>query len=125
MGKTIEPVIQPLGYDWKIGIALISSIAAREVFVGTMAVIYSVGSTEEASIEEKMREEINPTTGQPVFNLASGLSLLVFYAFALQCLSTIAVVKKETNSWKWPLIQFVYMSILAYVSAFVTYQIFS
>ncbi len=125
MGKTIEPFIQPLGYDWKIGIALISSIAAREVFVGTMAVIYSVGSTEEASIEEKMRDEMNLTTGQPVFNLASGLSLLVFYAFALQCLSTIAVVKKETNSWKWPLIQFAYMSILAYISAFVTYQIFS
>lgn len=125
LGKTIEPLIQPLGYDWKIGIALISSIAAREVFVGTMSVIYSVGSTEESNVQHKMQNELNATTGKPTFNLASGLSLLVFYAFALQCISTFAVVKKETKSWKWPIIQFVYMSILAYVTAFVTYQIFS
>lgn len=122
IGKTMEPVITPLGYDWKIGIALISSIAAREVFVGSMAVIYSVGSEEETDIAEKMRTEINSNTGNKTFNLASGFSLLIFYAFALQCLSTIAVVRKETNGWKWALIQFAFMTALAYFAALITYQ---
>lgn len=123
MGKTIEPVISPLGYDWKIGIAIISSFAAREVFVGTLATIYSVGGTDdESTIKSKMQEEINPQTGEKIFNLASGISLLLFYAFALQCASTIAITKKETNSWKWPMVQLVLMSGLAYVTALVAYQ---
>lgn len=123
MGKTIEPAISPLGYDWKIGIAIISSFAAREVFVGTLATIYSVGGTDdEATIKSKMQEEINPQTGEKIFNLASGISLLLFYAFALQCASTIAITKKETNSWKWPIVQLVLMSGLAYITALVAYQ---
>ncbi len=123
MGKTIEPVISPLGYDWKIGIAIISSFAAREVFVGTLATIYSVGGTDdEATIKSKMQEEINPQTGEKIFNFASGISLLLFYAFALQCASTIAITKKETNSWKWPIVQLVLMSGLAYIAALVAYQ---
>lgn len=122
-GKMIEPVIEPLGYDWKIGIAVVSSFAAREVFVGTLATIYKVGdqSEEETTIKEQMRHEIHED-GSPVFNLASGISLLLFYAFAMQCISTLAIVKKETNSWKWPMIQLVFMSGIAYVSALVAYQ---
>jgi ferrous iron transport protein B len=124
MGKTIEPAISPLGYDWKIGIAIISSFAAREVFVGTLATIYSVGGTDnEGTIKNKMAAEINPATGQKVFNFASGISLLLFYAFALQCASTLAITKKETNSWKWPLGQLILMSGLAYVVALLAYQI--
>src|SRR5690606_2137522 len=103
-GHAIEPVITPLGYDWKIGIALISSFAAREVFVGTLATIYSVESEEGDTIKNRMAQEIHPVTGQPVFNLASGISLLLFYAFAMQCMSTVAIVKRETNGWKWPII---------------------
>jgi ferrous iron transport protein B len=123
MGKTIEPVIAPLGYDWKIGIAIISSFAAREVFVGTLATIYSVGDTEnEEPIKNKMAAEIHPETGQKVFNFASGISLLLFYAFAMQCASTLAITKKETNSWKWPLAQLIFMSAVAYVAALVAYQ---
>lgn len=123
MGKTIEPVIAPLGYDWKIGIAIISSFAAREVFVGTLATIYSVGDTEnEEPIKEKMAAEIHPETGQKVFNLATGVSLLLFYAFAMQCASTLAVTKKETNSWKWPMAQLIVMSAIAYLAAFLAYQ---
>ena len=123
MGKAIEPVIQPLGYDWKIGIAVISSFAAREVFVGTLATIYSVGSDEEETIKRRMAAEKNPVTGGALFNLASGVSLLLFYAFAMQCMSTLAVVKKETNSWKWPTIQLFVMSGFAYVVALVAYQL--
>ncbi|HMI08564.1 MAG TPA: ferrous iron transport protein B [Flavobacterium sp.] len=124
MGKTIEPAIKPLGYDWKIGIAIISSFAAREVFVGTLATIYSVGDTEnEEPIKNKMAAEINPETGQKIFNFASGISLLLFYAFAMQCASTLAVTKKETNSWKWPLAQLIFMSAFAYVVALVAYQL--
>jgi ferrous iron transport protein B len=125
LGKTIEPVIQPLGYDWKIGIALVTSFAAREVFVGTMATIYSIGSMgeDQTTIKERMRSEINPVTGQPRFTPAVGFSLLVFYTFAMQCMSTLAVVYRETKGWKWPLIQLTYMSVLAYVSAFVVYQV--
>jgi ferrous iron transport protein B len=124
MGKTIEPVISPLGYDWKIGIAIISSFAAREVFVGTLATIYSVGGSDnENTIKNKMAEEINPITGEKIFNFASGISLLMFYAFAMQCASTLAITKKETNSWKWPAGQLVFMSTLAYVVALIAFQI--
>ena len=124
MGKTIEPAIAPLGYDWKIGIAIISSFAAREVFVGTLATIYSVGDTEnEEPIKNKMAAEIHPETGKKVFNFASGISLLLFYAFAMQCASTLAVTKKETNSWKWPLAQLVFMSTIAYLAALLAYQL--
>ena len=124
MGKTIEPAISPLGYDWKIGIAIISSFAAREVFVGTLATIYSVGGSDnEATIKNKMAAEVNPKTGNKIFNFASGISLLLFYAFAMQCASTLAVTKKETNSWKWPLGQLVFMSSFAYVVALIAYQL--
>lgn len=125
MGKSIEPVIAPLGYDWKIGIAIVSSFAAREVFVGTLATIYSIEDSEnqEATIKQKLAEEINPVTGDKLFNIASGVSLLLFYAFAMQCMSTLAITKKETNSWKWPLIQLVFMSGFAYLTAFMAYQI--
>ena len=122
LGKSIEPVITPLGYEWKIGIALISSFAAREVFVGTLATIYSVESDAEETIKNRMASEVR-SDGKPLFNLASGISLMLFYAFAMQCMSTLAIVKKETNSWKWPMIQLFGMSILAYVIAFSTYQI--
>jgi ferrous iron transport protein B len=125
LGKTIEPVIQPLGYDWKIGIAVLSSFAAREVFVGTLATIYSVGGSDnEDTIKNKMKAEVNPITGEKIFNFASGISLLLFYAFAMQCASTLAVTKKETNTWKWPIAQLVFMSGLAYFVAFIAYQIF-
>lgn len=125
MGKSIEPVIKPLGYDWKIGIAIISSFAAREVFVGTLATIYSVGGTDdEATIKDKMASEVHPD-GTKIFNFASGISLLLFYAFAMQCASTLAITKKETNSWKWPLAQLVFMSALAYVIALGAFQILS
>lgn len=124
MGKTIEPAISPLGYDWKIGIAIISSFAAREVFVGTLATIYSVGGSDnEDTIKNKMAAEINPETGDKIFNFASGISLLLFYAFALQCASTLAITRKETNSWKWPLGQLIFMSAFAYVVALLAYQI--
>ncbi|MCD0469362.1 ferrous iron transport protein B [Flavobacterium sp. JAS] len=124
MGRVIEPAIAPLGYDWKIGIAIISSFAAREVFVGTLATIYSVGNSDnEATIKSKMQEEINPETGRKIFNFASGISLLLFYAFAMQCASTLAITKKETNSWKWPAMQLVLMSGLAYFVALLAYQL--
>jgi ferrous iron transport protein B len=124
MGKTIEPAISPLGYDWKIGIAIISSFAAREVFVGTLATIYSVGGSDnEATIKNKMAAEVNPKTGNKIFNFASGISLLLFYAFAMQCASTLAVTKKETNSWKWPLGQLIFMSSFAYIVALIAYQL--
>tara|TARA_R110002033_G_scaffold169897_3_gene211280 strand:+ start:50290 stop:52527 length:2238 start_codon:yes stop_codon:yes gene_type:complete len=123
MGKAITPIVEPLGYDWKIGIAVLTSFAAREVFVGTLATIYSVGSDEQETITNRMAAEINPKTQKPLFNLASGISLLLFYAFAMQCASTLAVVKRETNSWKWPIAQLVFMSAFAYIVALVAYQI--
>lgn len=125
IGKSIEPIIKPLGYDWKIGIGIVASFAAREVFVGTMATIYSVGShgEEENTIKEKMRNEVNSITGKPIYTFASGISLLLFYAFAMQCMSTLAVVKKETNSWKWPMIQLFVMSGFAYLMAFIAFQL--
>jgi ferrous iron transport protein B len=123
MGKGIEPVVAPLGYDWKIGIALISSFAAREVFVGTLATIYSVGSDEEQTIKNRMAAEKNPILGGPLFTFASGISLLLFYAFAMQCMSTLAIVKKETNTWKWPMLQLVVMTVFAYLVALIAFQV--
>lgn len=123
IGRTIEPVIKPLGYDWKIGIAIISSLAAREVFVGTMAIIYNINSEEETTIKAKMAKEVNRNTGQLTFNFATAMSLLLFYAFALQCFSTVAVTYKETKSVKWTAIQFLYMSVFAYLAALVAYQL--
>jgi ferrous iron transport protein B len=116
MGKAIEPVIEPLGYDWKIGIALITSFAAREVFVGTMATLYSVegGEEDEQTLRNKMNAAVKPD-GTKVYSLATGVSLMLFYLLAMQCMSTLAVVKRETRSWKWPIIQLVYMTGLAYV----------
>lgn len=127
LGKTIEPIIEPLGYDWKIGIALITSFAAREVFVSTIATLYSIGEELEdhTTIQERLKKEVHGTTGKPVFDRATGFSLLIFYAFAMQCMSTLAVVYRETKSWKWPLIQTVYMTALAYVSALLVYQLMS
>ena len=126
MGKAIEPAIAPLGFDWKIGIALITSFAAREVFVGTMATLYSVGDEDEGSLllKEKMKAAVRPD-GKPVFNLATGLSLMIFYVFAMQCMSTLAVVRRETRTWKWPVIQLIYMTALAYLMSLLTYQIFN
>ncbi|MDX1470849.1 MAG: ferrous iron transport protein B [Flavobacteriaceae bacterium] len=123
IGRAIEPAIRPLGYDWKIGIAIVSSFAAREVFVGTLATIYSVGSDEEETIKNRMAGEVNPILGTPLFNFASGISLLLFYAFAMQCMSTLAIVKRETNTWKWPFLQLVIMSAFAYIIALVAYQL--
>ena len=124
LGHFIEPAIRPLGYDWKIGIALITSFAAREVFVGTMATIYSVsgGDGDTASVLQKMRDAKNPKTKKPVFTVAVAFSLMMFYAFAMQCASTVAIVYRETKSWRWPAIQFAYMTVLAYVVSFITYQ---
>jgi ferrous iron transport protein B len=128
IGKALEPVIRPLGYDWKIGIALITSFAAREVFVGTMATIYAIGSAADegsATIRSRMQAEINPETGGPRFTPAVGFSLLIFYTFAMQCMSTLAVVYRETGGWKWPLLQLLYMSGLAYISSLIVYQLLS
>jgi ferrous iron transport protein B len=123
-GKAFEPLVEPLGYDWKIGIAVLTSFAAREVFVGTLATIYSVGSDEEETIQNRMAAELDED-GEPLFNLASGISLMLFYAFAMQCMSTLAIVKRETNSWKWPMIQLGFMSVFAYIIALLAYQILS
>ncbi len=127
MGKTIEPAIKPLGYDWKIGIALITSFAAREVFVGSLATIYSVESDDEdtSTIKERMAAELNPETNKPRFNFPVGMSLLIFYAFAMQCMATLAIVKRETKGWKWPLIQLFGMGLLAYLSSLLVFQILS
>ncbi len=124
LGKTIEPAIAPLGYDWKIGIALITSFAAREVFVGTMATLYSVGEDDQNSLklQDKMKAAKRPD-GTPLYTLATGISLMIFYLFAMQCMSTLAVVRRETRSWKWPLIQLVYMTGLAYVMSLIAYQL--
>lgn len=130
LGRGIEPVIRPLGYDWKVGIGLLASFAAREVFVGTMAVVYSLG--EDVDIEDdeqrqslftRMKSEVNRNTGEPTYNFATGISLLLFYAFAMQCMATIAVVRKETGSWKWTLIQTAFMTGVAYLAALVAYQL--
>jgi ferrous iron transport protein B len=123
LGHAIEPAIEPLGYDWKIGIALLTSFAAREVFVGSIATIYSVGADNEETIKNRLAGEINDNTGKKAFNFASGISLLLFYAFAMQCMSTLAIVKRETNSWKWPLIQLFFMTGFAYVVSLIAYQL--
>lgn len=126
LGKTIEPLIKPIGFDWKIGISLVTSFAAREVFVGTMATLYSVGDEDNTtSIREKMLQAKNPETGDRLYNKATTFSLLIFYAFAMQCMATLAVVYRETKSYKWPIIQVVYMGVLAYVSSWIVYTIFS
>ncbi|MCS7037245.1 MAG: ferrous iron transport protein B [Saprospiraceae bacterium] len=135
IGKAFEPVIRPLGYDWKIGIALFTSFAAREVFAGTLAVLYQLGDAEaditdaaenptKATLRQRMRDEKFIDTGKPVYTLATALSLLVFYALAMQCASTLAVVRRETGSWKWPLLQFAFMTLLAYAGAWVVYNLF-
>jgi ferrous iron transport protein B len=127
LGKAIEPAIRPLGYDWKIGIALITSFAAREVFVGTMATLYSVGDSDD-STNSTLREKMAAATwpdGRKIYTLAAGLSLLIFYVIAMQCMSTLAIVKRETRSWKWPIIQLIYLTVLAYVFAWITFVIFS
>ena len=126
LGKAIEPGIRPLGFDWKIGIALITSFAAREVFVGTMATLYSVGENVDEH-SPTLRQKMNAATwpdGRKVYTLAAGLSLLIFYVLAMQCMSTLAIVKRETQSWKWPIIMLVYMTGLAYVMSLITYQLF-
>jgi ferrous iron transport protein B len=125
LGKAIEPVIRPLGYDWKIGISLIASFAAREVFVGSLATIYSVNEDKQSSLINKMKAERHSRTRAPVWTLATGLSLMVFYVFAMQCMATLGVVKRETKTWKWPLLQTLYLGILAYGMAFATFTIFS
>ncbi len=124
-GRAIEPAIKPLGYDWKIGIALITSFAAREVFVGTISTVYSVGSDDDGTIKERLAAQINPATGQKVFNIPTSMSLLIFYAFAMQCMSTVAITKKETASWKWAILQLLYMTGLAYVCALISFQLLS
>lgn len=125
IGKWLEPVIRPLGFDWKIGIALVTSFAAREVFVGTMATLYSVGdaNVNTVSVRDKMLAEINPATGKPQYSMAVGFSLMIFYVFAMQCMSTLAVVYRETRNWKWPVLQFVYLGILAYSASMIAFQL--
>ena len=125
IGKFIEPVIRPLGFDWKMGIAIISSFAAREIFVGTMATLYSIGDDADntTTIRARLKSERNPDTGLPVYTPAVAFSLIIYYVFAMQCMSTLAVVFRETKSIKWPLLQIVYMSGLAYLCSFVVYQL--
>ena len=129
IGKTIEPVFKPLGYDWKIGIGLITSFAAREVFVGTLAVIYNIENYDDSKGKKRelkniMQQETDEN-GNKIFTLASGISLLLFYAFAMQCMSTLAIVKKETNSWKWPALQFIIMTLIAYIVSLIAFQLIS
>lgn len=124
IGKWMEPAIAPLGFDWKIGIALFTSFAAREVFVATMSTLYSLGSTEDyTTMQQKLAAEKDPVTGEPRFTMAVAVSLLLFYVFAMQCMSTIAVVRRETGGWKWPIVQFVFMCSLAYLSSLIAYQL--
>lgn len=124
-GHLIEPVIKPLGFDWKIGIGLITSFAAREVMVGTLNTIYSVEDEggEALSLQKKLQRDVNESTGEPVYNVWTALSLMVFFALAMQCMSTLAIVRRETNSWKWPIIMFTYMTSLAYLCSFIVYQV--
>lgn len=128
IGKVLEPLIAPLGFDWKIGIALLTSFAAREVFVGTMATIYSTGAGEDSGLDvlrQRMRQERNPHTGQPTYSVATAFSLMIFFALAMQCMSTLAVVRRETHTWKWPLIQLAYLTGLAYLGSLITFQLLS
>jgi ferrous iron transport protein B len=126
LGQLIEPTIQPLGFDWKIGIGIVSSFAAREVFVSTMSLVYNVGEVSDSdedtqTLAQTLREQTHPD-GSPVFTTLVAITLMVFYVFALQCVSTVAIVRRETNGWKWPVFQWLYMGALAWVLAFVTYQ---
>jgi ferrous iron transport protein B len=123
MGKYIEPAIEPLGYDWKTGIALISSFAAREVFVGTMSTLFQTNEENVVGIRAKMQTQINPKTGEPLYGIAYAISLILFYAFALQCVSTMAVLKKETGTWKYSINLFILYGFIAYVSAYIAYQL--
>jgi len=125
IGRGIQPVLAPLGYDWKISVAIASSFVAREVFVGTMATLYSVDGDDIAPVRARMADEINPDTGKPYFNLAVGVSLLVFYAFALQCMSTLAVVVRETRSWRFAILQFTAYAAVAYAAAWVAFRLIS
>jgi ferrous iron transport protein B len=124
-GHAIEPVLKPLGFDWKIGIGIISSLLQREVFVGTLGTIYNIEHADEesATLKEQMQKDIDPATGAPAFTLLTAICIMVYYVLAMQCLSTIAVVRRETNGWKWPAFQFVYMSLLAYTGTFITYRV--
>ncbi|MEQ9309144.1 MAG: ferrous iron transport protein B [Balneolaceae bacterium] len=124
-GQIIEPTIEPLGFDWKIGIALLTSFAAREVMVGTLNTIYSIeeGDDVNETLKEKLINDINPVTGQPVYSVATAISLMIFFALAMQCMSTIAIVRRETNSWKWPVAMFSYMTILAYLCSLIAFQV--
>jgi ferrous iron transport protein B len=127
IGRAIEPVIRPLGFDWKIGIGLVSAMAAREVFVATMSTVYSVADTDEEAgtrtLRERMRQEVDPRTGRRVWSPLVAISLLVYFVLAMQCMSTIAVVRRETGGWKWPLFQFGYMTGLAYVASLLVFQV--
>ena len=124
LGHAIEPAIKPLGYDWKIGIALITSFAAREVFVGTMATLYSVEDQDNSTLKEKMQKAVKPD-GTKVYTLGTALSLMIFYVFAMQCMSTLAIVKRETRSWLYPALQFLYMGGMAWLAARVAYVLLS
>jgi ferrous iron transport protein B len=123
LGRTLEPAIKPLGYDWRIGIALITSFAAREVFVGTMATLYSVGEDEQGLLLRDKLRAAKKEDGTPLFTLATGVSLMIFYLFAMQCMSTLAITRRETKTWKWPVIQFAYMTTIAYIMSFIAYQL--
>jgi ferrous iron transport protein B len=123
LGRAIEPAIQPLGYDWRIGIALITSFAAREVFVGTMATLYSVGEDDQGMLLRDKLRSAKKEDGKPLFTLATGISLMLFYLFAMQCMSTLAITRRETKTWKWPVIQFTYMTTIAYIMSFIAYQL--
>jgi ferrous iron transport protein B len=125
LGKSIEPGIKPLGYDWRVGIALVTSFAAREVFVGTMATLYSVGEDEEGMLLRDKLKSAKKEDGSPLFTLATGISLMIFYLFAMQCMSTLAITRRETKTWKWPAIQFFLMTGIAYLMSFIAYQILS
>ncbi len=125
-GKAIEPLIRPLGFDWKIGIGLIGSVLQREVFVSTMGTIYNITDAKEsgnASLGEKLRADVDPATGLPVFTTLTAICLMVYYVLAMQCMSTVAVVRRETNGWKWPAFLIGYMTVLAWVGTFVVYRI--
>ncbi len=126
LGQAIEPVLAPLGFDWKMGIGIVASFAAREVFVSTMSTVYNIGKSDKSessikSLAETMRLQKKPD-GSPVYTPLVAVTLMVFYVFALQCVSTVAVVRRETNSWKWPVFQWVYMGVLAWLLAFLTFQ---
>ncbi|HUC80586.1 MAG TPA: ferrous iron transport protein B, partial [Flavisolibacter sp.] len=125
VGKSLEPAIEPLGYDWRVGIALVTSFAAREVFVGTMATLFSVADEEEGTLLREKMATAKKSNGEPLFTIASGVSLMIFYLFAMQCMSTLAIVKRETRTWKWPAIQLVYMTAIAYIMSFIAYQVLS